>query len=1818
MNKNRKASFFWKIVFVSFISIFLIQHMTAQNCTVNAGIPETICDNETMQLQGNLTGLISSAARWSQVGGLTVNISDPNNLTSEVAGFASGQSYTFRLSATCQDGVSVYDEVTIDVSHITIADAGIDQQSCPGAAVLSLGGNIPGSNETGQWAIQSNDGGIEGLTSSAYNSTVNLPDNISGSSTFRWSITNSNGCSSFDDVVITNPGGISPISAGPDQILSNCYSDAQTTNLSASYAGSGSGGQQGTWSLVSGPNYPTIADEHDENTEISNLVEGVYVFRWDVTGPCVSGSDEITITVPGPTHGVTGATAPNLRFCHGTTTAVLEGSIPEYTDEVGSWTQLFGPPAIITNSTNSTTTVTGLDGSSSYRFSYTITNTSTGCSSINNDIFVRFTEAPTIDVGADQILDCGTNSVTITPTVTGGTSTRYKIISGPFTQTAWTGFNSPVITINQLNQEGTYTIQFERYSVGSGCTSAFDNVNVSIANAASLANAGTDQNLACNVVETDLAGNLPTAGSGTWSQVSGPNTANIQDVYDRSSHIDNLIEGQYVFRWVISGGNHCPVQQDDVIVNVATSIPAVAAGNDKTVCHSTEVILEGNTPKPGSVGKWSVTPSTGLTFTNINDPSASVFGMQANTAYTFTWTITNQCQIESANVVITTGNVAGPSPAIAGPDQCEATGTILLTMDGNTPMVGEGLWTILSGPNTPAIADNTLPTTTVSGLIDGHYVIEWSINVPGCISTRDTLMASIVSDVTQSDAGADESVCGSQISLSANAPAANEIGYWEQVSGNSGYTVSNIYDYNATFSDLLPGRYEFAWIIEKGICPVSSDTLVLTVTEQPDVSVTASDYTVCGETTALLEANNPTAGTGAWSVIGSATNQPNIASISSPTTTVTGLATGEYNFRWTITSGPDCAAEISEVTIQVSAPAIAEANQNLCNATEAFLEGTLGTDGTWSISPANNGLPLPSISNTNAHTAVVTNMGLDQTYTFRYTIPSIYGCPSNNDDLTISTSSLGTSPDAGPDQEICLTSGNNAVMSANLPLTGSGNWNQLSGPNTANIVDPASNVTTIENLAAGIYLFEWNIDNGNCGNYRDIVRVTVNDSPSAANAGQDQVNACELDARLSANLPTVGIGTWTLISAPTASASTAVVINNPNLPNTSISNITDLGDYVFRWTTTNGTACSTSTDDVTITFTADSPNQPDAGPDQNLCDVTGTSMVGNLPVIGTGTWTQLSGPAGATISSPNNNNTSITGLTTGNYEFQWEVTSGGCSLSDIVVITNGTSSPAADASATDPDICRYEVLQLVGSNPGSGTGEWSFISGPTTPIINSPENATTNVTNTTSGIYMFRWTVSNGTCASTSDDIEVRIGDNPNTNLSVTGNTVCQNINGIVNILSSQLGVTYNLYNASALVGTEIGTGNDLSVDINESNLDVGVNTISIAANNAGCVQNLTNQATINVNAKPDASLQINGSNLCDLQDGTVTILSSEPGVNYEAFIGSTSVATGTGDGNNLIMNVLASNLSQGANTVAVAATTSNTGCATNMNSTSVINVSSPPDYQVTASGSSVCETNDASLIIQSSEPGINYEAFIGSKSLGKTSGNGSDVLMNISSDDLVVGDNKVDIIASNTNGCYGILNNKATVVVNTNPLSNLEIEDIEVCYGDSAIITVKNAETDVNYALFINDNLVANGTGNGEDLDITVPEDDYEIGNNSISVKATNLKSTCTIDMDAEPDILVKHCNIIVFNGFSPNGDGSNETFIIEGLEKYPNHKVLIFNRWGNKVYEASPYLNDWDGTNMFGVTVGGKKLPVGTYFYIIEPGNGEKPVKGYIYLNR
>jgi gliding motility-associated-like protein len=94
--------------------------------------------------------------------------------------------------------------------------------------------------------------------------------------------------------------------------------------------------------------------------------------------------------------------------------------------------------------------------------------------------------------------------------------------------------------------------------------------------------------------------------------------------------------------------------------------------------------------------------------------------------------------------------------------------------------------------------------------------------------------------------------------------------------------------------------------------------------------------------------------------------------------------------------------------------------------------------------------------------------------------------------------------------------------------------------------------------------------------------------------------------------------------------------------------------------------------------------------------------------------------------------------------------------------------------------------------------------------------------------------------------------------------------------------------------------------------------------------------------------------------------------------------------------------------------------------------------------------------------------------------------------------------------------------------------------------------------------------------------------------------------------------CDFVIPQGFSPNGDGINDNFEILGIGTYPNNEIKIYNRWGNIVFSAKSYQNQWNGTTNLGLRIGGDELPTGVYFYVLDLGEGKKPIKGYIHLQR
>ena len=83
-----------------------------------------------------------------------------------------------------------------------------------------------------------------------------------------------------------------------------------------------------------------------------------------------------------------------------------------------------------------------------------------------------------------------------------------------------------------------------------------------------------------------------------------------------------------------------------------------------------------------------------------------------------------------------------------------------------------------------------------------------------------------------------------------------------------------------------------------------------------------------------------------------------------------------------------------------------------------------------------------------------------------------------------------------------------------------------------------------------------------------------------------------------------------------------------------------------------------------------------------------------------------------------------------------------------------------------------------------------------------------------------------------------------------------------------------------------------------------------------------------------------------------------------------------------------------------------------------------------------------------------------------------------------------------------------------------------------------------------------------------------------------------------------------------SPNNDGKNDVLIIDGLEIYPRNELVIFNRWGETVFEASPYNNDWEGEATKGLY--GQEVPDGSYFYKLKLEPEGETLTGYIIIKR
>lgn len=155
---------------------------------------------------------------------------------------------------------------------------------------------------------------------------------------------------------------------------------------------------------------------------------------------------------------------------------------------------------------------------------------------------------------------------------------------------------------------------------------------------------------------------------------------------------------------------------------------------------------------------------------------------------------------------------------------------------------------------------------------------------------------------------------------------------------------------------------------------------------------------------------------------------------------------------------------------------------------------------------------------------------------------------------------------------------------------------------------------------------------------------------------------------------------------------------------------------------------------------------------------------------------------------------------------------------------------------------------------------------------------------------------------------------------------------------------------------------------------------------------------------------------------------------------------------------------------------------------------------------------------------------------------------------------------------------------------------------------------------IFLGQSIQLNGTGNGTALWSPITGlDSITVFNPTATPTATITYLLTVTDNNSciSLDSVLITVDLLEFEGlitnlFTPNGDGINDTWHINDIEKYPENEVFVYNIYGKLVYTKKGYTNDWQGT------YNGADLPDGTYYYVLRFEDNDKIAKGAVDILR
>lgn len=539
--------------------------------------------------------------------------------------------------------------------------------------------------------------------------------------------------------------------------------------------------------------------------------------------------------------------------------------------------------------------------------------------------------------------------------------------------------------------------------------------------------------------------------------------------------------------------------------------------------------------------------------------------------------------------------------------------------------------------------------------------------------------------------------------------------------------------------------------------------------------------------------------------------------------------------------------------------------------------------------------------------------------------------------------------------------------------------------------------------------------------------------------------------------------------------------------------------------------------------------------------------------------------------TPQQTTQTATGLAAGSYTAT--ITgSDGCNITYPVTIT-GTPAATLTASASPVDICATNSSTLTASvTGGTATGyTWS----PGTSLTGSSVTVTPADTTT----YTVTATDNNGCSVSATTKVNVIPG--PNALFSITPGGVCLGTAQTVTYTgNAPAAATYSWNFAGATVQSGSGRG-PYNIVFNTP----GIYDLQLQVSNSGCTS-ATNTKKDTVYAPVTASFAVSETQVCAGTPVTVTFTGAATATATATWgWGGGTVQSGTGFGPYTVVY---------NNTGILSLKVTNGACVSNANS-QVVTVIQVPQAAFTADVTKGCLPFGVNFTNQSSA----------ADSYKWTFGDGGTATdQNPTHSYSAEGTYTVSLIAGVQNKCYDTVEKTNYIEVRNVPVAGFSVSPAANVPLELHLATfsfTNSSQGAATYTWHFGDNNTTNEVN---------PQHKYRAtGNFTVVLEAKN-DIGCT-DTAMLQYIMVKPDKVLdIPNAFSPNGDGINDKWQIDGLYGNPDCQVQVFNRWGQLVFDSHGYDYPWDGTWK------GKPVPVATYYYVIK--TALKNYNGWVELLR